>query len=79
MNVNVKHNDASVNMNFSQNSICWNSVCRNTVCLPHHKTWLCKHLIIQDNARVGDAYMNQVQSFAAYIPYMTCPGNHEAN
>jgi len=32
----------------------------------------------QDNARVGDAFMNQVQSFAAYIPYMTCPGNHEA-
>jgi hypothetical protein len=31
-----------------------------------------------DNARFGDAYMNQVQSFAAYVPYMTCPGNHEA-
>lgn len=30
-----------------------------------------------DNARVGDAFMNQVQAFAAYIPYMTCPGNHE--
>lgn len=30
-----------------------------------------------DNARVGDAYMNQIQPFAAYIPYMTCPGNHE--
>ena len=33
---------------------------------------------VQDNARVGDAYMNQVQSFAAYVPYMTCPGNHES-
>ena len=32
----------------------------------------------QDNAHVGDAFMNQVQSFAAYIPYMTCPGNHES-
>lgn len=31
-----------------------------------------------DNARVGDAFMNQVQSVAAYIPYMTCVGNHEA-
>jgi hypothetical protein len=32
-----------------------------------------------DNARVGDAYMNQIQSFAAYVPYMTCPGNHESS
>lgn len=31
----------------------------------------------QDNARVGDAFMNQAQSYAAYVPYMTCPGNHE--
>lgn len=30
-----------------------------------------------DNARVGDAFMNQVQSVAAYIPYMTAVGNHE--
>lgn len=30
-----------------------------------------------DNARVGDAYMKQAQSFAAYLPYMTCAGNHE--
>ena len=31
----------------------------------------------EDNARVGDDYMNAIQSIAAYIPYMTCPGNHE--
>ncbi|KAK2173036.1 hypothetical protein NP493_909g00016 [Ridgeia piscesae] len=30
-----------------------------------------------DNAAVGDAFMNQVQSVAAYVPYMTCVGNHE--
>jgi hypothetical protein len=22
--------------------------------------------------------MNQIQSIAAYLPYMTCPGNHES-
>lgn len=31
-----------------------------------------------DNALVGDDFMNQIQSIAAYVPYMTCPGNHEA-
>ncbi|RMZ98494.1 iron zinc purple acid phosphatase [Brachionus plicatilis] len=30
-----------------------------------------------DNARVGDAFFNQMQPIAAYVPYMTCPGNHE--
>ncbi|CAF0993366.1 unnamed protein product [Didymodactylos carnosus] len=30
-----------------------------------------------DNARYGDQFMNQIQSIATYIPYMTCPGNHE--
>lgn len=30
-----------------------------------------------DNARVGDAFMRQIEPIAAYIPYMTCPGNHE--
>ncbi|XP_034235851.1 acid phosphatase type 7-like [Thrips palmi] len=30
-----------------------------------------------DNARVGDEFMRQIQSVAAYLPYMTCPGNHE--
>lgn len=31
----------------------------------------------EDNARIGDQYMRQVESIAAYVPYMTCPGNHE--
>ncbi|CAL8295158.1 unnamed protein product [Arctogadus glacialis] len=31
-----------------------------------------------DNARVGDEFMRQIQSIAAYVPYMTCPGNHES-
>ena len=35
------------------------------------------HYLFKDNARVGDAYMNQIQSFAAYVPYMTVVGNHE--
>jgi len=30
-----------------------------------------------DNARVGDDFMNQIEAIAAYVPYMTCPGNHE--
>ena len=30
-----------------------------------------------DNARYGDQYMNSIEPIAAYIPYMTCPGNHE--
>ncbi len=32
-----------------------------------------------DNGRYGDQYMNSIESIAAYIPYMTCPGNHESN
>ncbi|ELU15836.1 hypothetical protein CAPTEDRAFT_208627 [Capitella teleta] len=31
-----------------------------------------------DNARYGDIFMNQIQPIAAYVPYMVCPGNHEA-
>lgn len=30
-----------------------------------------------DEARVGDEFMRQIESIAAYIPYMTVPGNHE--
>ena len=33
--------------------------------------------ILQDNSRVGDRFMNQIEPMAAYVPYMTCPGNHE--
>ncbi|CAF4426858.1 unnamed protein product, partial [Adineta steineri] len=32
-----------------------------------------------DNARYGDEFMNAIESIAAYIPYMTCVGNHESN
>ena len=32
----------------------------------------------QDNAHVGDEFMRQIESIAAYTPYMTCPGNHES-
>uniref|UniRef100_A0A4W5N6F7 Purple acid phosphatase n=1 Tax=Hucho hucho TaxID=62062 RepID=A0A4W5N6F7_9TELE len=31
-----------------------------------------------DSGRIGDEFMRQIQSIAAYVPYMTCPGNHEA-
>ncbi|XP_033103995.1 acid phosphatase type 7-like isoform X2 [Anneissia japonica] len=30
-----------------------------------------------DNARVGDKFMRQIESIAAYLPYMTATGNHE--
>lgn len=30
-----------------------------------------------DNARVGDEFMKQIEEVAAYLPYMTVPGNHE--
>lgn len=30
-----------------------------------------------DNGNVGDIFMNQIEPIAAYLPYMTCPGNHE--
>ncbi|CAH0561321.1 unnamed protein product [Brassicogethes aeneus] len=29
------------------------------------------------DAEVGDAFMRQIESISAYLPYMTCPGNHE--
>ena len=32
---------------------------------------------VQDNGRYGDAFMNQIQPIAAYVPYMACVGNHE--
>ncbi|CAL1575027.1 unnamed protein product [Knipowitschia caucasica] len=32
----------------------------------------------EDNGRIGDEFMRQIQAIAAYVPYMTCPGNHEA-
>ncbi|KAF7267331.1 hypothetical protein GWI33_019449 [Rhynchophorus ferrugineus] len=30
-----------------------------------------------DNGGVGDEFMKQIESIAAYVPYMTCAGNHE--
>lgn len=30
-----------------------------------------------EDARVGDQFMNQIEPVAAYVPYMVCPGNHE--
>lgn len=30
-----------------------------------------------DEARVGDEFMRQIENVAAYLPYMTVPGNHE--
>ncbi|XP_063167808.1 acid phosphatase type 7 [Candoia aspera] len=30
-----------------------------------------------DNALVGDAFMRKIEAVAAFVPYMTCPGNHE--
>lgn len=30
-----------------------------------------------DNAKVGDEFMRQIEPIAAYLPYMTCVGNHE--
>lgn len=29
------------------------------------------------NARIGDQFMRQIEGVAAYVPYMTVPGNHE--
>jgi len=30
-----------------------------------------------ESGRVGDEFMKQIQPIAAYVPYMTCAGNHE--
>ena len=39
--------------------------------------WQWARVPLQDNARVGDEFMRQIEPIAANIPYMTCPGNHE--
>ena len=33
--------------------------------------------MFQDNGRVGDEFMRQIEPIAAYVPYMTAVGNHE--
>lgn len=30
-----------------------------------------------NNAKVGDEFMREIESIAAYVPYQTVPGNHE--
>ncbi|XP_049768957.1 acid phosphatase type 7-like isoform X1 [Schistocerca cancellata] len=30
-----------------------------------------------ESGAVGDEFMRQIEPIAAYVPYMTCPGNHE--
>lgn len=30
-----------------------------------------------DNAKVDHEFMKQIEGIAAYLPYMTVPGNHE--
>lgn len=30
-----------------------------------------------DNSLVGDQFMRQIETIAAYVPYMVVPGNHE--
>jgi len=32
----------------------------------------------EEDGNVGDIFMEQIQPVAGYLPYMTCPGNHEA-
>ena len=32
---------------------------------------------VQEDGRVGDAFMNQIQDVASKVPYMVVPGNHE--
>ena len=41
---------------------------------------LCAYVIIiifKDDGEVGDEFMRQIEPIAAYLPYMTCNGNHE--
>lgn len=36
-------------------------------------------LASSDNGRNGDEWMREIEPYAASIPYMVCPGNHEAS
>ena len=33
--------------------------------------------VLKNNGQIGDDFMTQIQPIASYVPYMTCPGNHE--
>ena len=33
--------------------------------------------MFNENGERGDEFMRQIEPIAAYVPYMTCPGNHE--
>ena len=35
------------------------------------------YLHLQNESKVGDEFMRQIEAVAAYVPYMTCEGNHE--
>eukprot|EP01089_Gocevia_fonbrunei_P017908 TRINITY_DN595_c0_g1_i1.p1 TRINITY_DN595_c0_g1~~TRINITY_DN595_c0_g1_i1.p1 ORF type:complete len:441 (+),score=95.33 TRINITY_DN595_c0_g1_i1:79-1401(+) len=32
-----------------------------------------------DEGKVGDTFLNEIQKIAAHLPYQVCPGNHEAD
>ena len=34
-------------------------------------------IVCQNDAKVGDEFMRQIEAIAGYVPYMTVPGNHE--
>ena len=55
---------------FSINTHCW--VGRDKLKLAN-----LKRFTLQENGHVGDEFMNKIQPIAAYVPYMTSPGNHE--
>jgi len=42
-----------------------------------NSVWLPVCSTLQEESRVGDDFMNKIQPIAAYVPYMTSPGNHE--
>nr|CAD7398002.1 unnamed protein product [Timema poppensis] len=47
---------------------------------PEGQSWspmLARFLLVQEEGRVGDEFLRQIESIAGYAPYMTCPGNHE--
>ena len=38
----------------------------------------CKQKLFQENGRFADEFFRQIEPIAAYVPYMTSPGNHES-